>query len=1211
MEAGSYALGSVEEAILSAVIAVNAGLDLWERRATTNYTSVCGTGSEVEPTSWIDDRDSSLSVTRGDVIRYRHPECFGVRRDISLTLNWFDPQSGRIDGRVEIDNSLEPLSLHFAGSFALALAGTAADTRWRMTDAALTTTWNSQPQSVRVSDSELVVTRTTYRWRAAGSVDSAALGGAYTFETPMALAGSEGALPSAGNLLLSTASGSRAQFTPPAAAVFGEETLDYQVAAPSSEFAPPRQERWPVLVRGALFGWWPNRPPTISELRITPENPVAGAPLEASYNVSDADGDPVSVEITWFRNGEVVASNTPRLAVATIREDVIEVTVTAHDGRATSPTVRTASVTVANRPPVMTSLSITPSVPGTTADLVAVAVATDPDGDPLSTSYVWRRNGEIVPGRTTAVLPASETTRGDQFTITATFSDGGLSVAQAATVTIVDSAPRVAVAAPPATAQHGMPVTFTATVSDIDGDPVNQIRYKIAFGPTDMTVDPVTGVVTWTPTGAMFDRTLDVNWGITVVGDYAYPATGTLRVEDPDREYPLLRTGIQIPLLDALQIGDFDGDGDTEMLLLGVRWLLEIEADGAGGYRQSWAYPFDFGIDEEFSPYGARRGFAVGDVDGDDAHEMFVAAGTRLFKLDGLERRVVASIDVGTDERCVSLQYGDLDADGAAELVCAAVSGNSTERLIVFDASDLSTRASLAAAAYGAPIALGNVDADQALEIVTRGGYVIDGASKVVQWHHADGFPNVATGDLDGSGPDEIVAMIGYERLGAYRANSPTPIFDVASAPPDTVLVADIDGDSRAEILTGANQWGDVTAHRYNAGTATADVVFRIDSQDHGVSALGVGDLDGDSDIEIAWGTGLSSSGADKLVVAGLNPGIEIEWTNTDPVQIDGPFSGGALTRSPTDAPALLFLTPMTDSGYAGSRLVRLDPVDGTLRISPELDSTSRRFSTLDVRDYDADGTYEALLGARYPHTALPIVYDFYRDVVEWTGAPPETPVILTSGDVYGDGSEELLSLGEWFGLSVVDVSTGQVIWWGGSLNRPVSVRIVDLEGDGSPEIAAVDQRGVYLYKASGGSPPFHGARTLSGSSDVVIGDTDGDGTAEIAWLVAPTEGPASVFRRDALNGRMLSAYTLPWPARAIAIEPSPVARKNLRVTRVDGASGAGRLVTIDPSTGTVISESPPLIGAITEDSVHFVDVSGSGDVRLAIGTEGGMYLTR
>jgi hypothetical protein len=91
----------------------------------------------------------------------------------------------------------------------------------------------------------------------------------------------------------------------------------------------------------------------------------------------------------------------------------------------------------------------------------------------------------------------------------------------------------------------------------------------------------------------------------------------------------------------------------------------------------------------------------------------------------------------------------------------------------------------------------------------------------------------------------------------------------------------------------------------------------------------------------------------------------------------------------------------------------------------------------------------------------------------------------------------------------------------------------------------------------------------------------------------------------------MLSAYTLPWPAQSIAIEPSQSARKNLLVSRVEGEFGAGRLATVDPRTGAVISESPPLIGAITEDSVHFVDVSGSGDVRLSIGTEAGMYLTR
>jgi hypothetical protein len=1209
VEAGSYAIGSVEEALSSGVIAANVGIDLWLRGVTTDASPACGPASAGEITSWWEDRDNTASMTNGDVIRFRHAECFGVRRDISLTVTFFDPRVGRIDGRVKFDNSREARGFAFTGAYRLLLTWDAVEARWGMTDAALTTTWNSQPQSVRVSESEIVVDDTSYRFTAKGSVDSAALGGAYMFEIPIPLAGNSGALPASGNMLLSTTTGSRAVFMPPAEPVLGEETLDYQVAAPRSEYAPAHQTRWSTLVRGALFGWRPNSAPTISELRIQPENPAPGAPLQVSYQTSDADGDAVAVEITWYRNGQVVANNTKNLSIATVRNDLIEVIVKASDGRATSPTVRTASVTVANRPPSITSLSITPSTPGTTSDIVAVAAATDPDGDPLTASYVWLRNGEVLQGRTTAVVPASETTRGDELMVTVTFSDDGLSVSRTATVTIVDSAPRVAVAMPPASATYGMPVTFTATVSDVDGDPVSQIRYKIAFGPTGMTIDPMTGVVTWTPTGPMFDRTLDVNWGITVVGDYAYPATGTTRVEDPDRDYPLLRTGMRIPLLDALQVGDFDGDGDTEMLLLGVRWLLEIEADGAGGYRQSWAYPFVFDVDDEYSPFGRRRALTTGDVDGDDAHEIFVTADNRLIKLDGVERRIVASVDV--DERCIELEYGDVDDDGEAEIVCTALVGDSSERLIVYRASDLSVRASLPAAPYGLSLALGNVDADRALEIVTSGGYVIDGASNAVQWHHAAGFANVAIGNLDGSGPDEIVAMIGYERLGAYRANVATPLFDTASASPDTVLVADLDGDSRAEILTGDNQWGNVTAHRYVAGSGTTDIVFQINSQDHGVSALGVGDLDGDSQREIVWGTGLSSSGADKLVVAGLNPGIEIEWTNTDPVQIDGPFSGGALARSPTSPPAPLFLTPLADSGYGGSRLVRLDPVDGTILISSELDST-QHFSTLNVDDYDADGTDEALLGTRYPYTAVPTVYDFHREVVEWTGAPPETTVYLTSGDVYGDGRDELVSLSDWYGVSVVNVSTGQVVWWGGSLPRgAVSIRIVDLEGDGSPEIAALVLQGVYIFEPTAGSPPFVQGISMSASPDVAIGDTDGDGRAEIIWLVENRDGPATVFRRDPVDARMLSAYTLPWPAQSIAIEPSQSARKNLLVSRVEGEFGAGRLATVDPRTGAVISESPPLIGAITEDSVHFVDVSGSGDVRLSIGTEAGMYLTR
>jgi hypothetical protein len=512
-------------------------------------------------------------------------------------------------------------------------------------------------------------------------------------------------------------------------------------------------------------------------------------------------------------------------------------------------------------------------------------------------------------------------------------------------------------------------------------------------------------------------------------------------------------------------------------------------------------------------------------------------------------------------------------------------------------------------------LALGNVDADSALEIVTSGGYVIDGATGTAQWHYTSELIAVSTGNIDASGPDEIVAWVDGQ-LAAFRAGVATPLFTLASQRPDTMLVADIGGDARAEILTGDNQHGDVTAYRYDAAASMANVVFQIDSQEHGVSAFGVGDVDGDSAREIVWGTGLSSSSADRLVVAGLNPGIEVEWTNTDPVQLDGPFVGGAPGGSPTEPRAPLFVTTTTDSGYSGSRIVRLDPLDGTIDISPEFDTTGSRFFTLAVDDYDADGTDEALLAGGAQYNATPTVYDFYSDDIEWTPAQFQPATQIASANVYGDTRDELV----WFGydgvVSVLDVATQQLIWESPTPSHGHTLKLADLDGNGYAEIIAANLFEIAVFERSPTPQPFqHGGAFSSEPSlsvvDVAVGDTDGDGAAEIFALLDSLNAtePHRIVQFDG-RLRLQRSFFLSWEPLSIAIEQSPFARKNLLATRADGELGAGRLVTIDARNGAVVSESPQLTGGILRDSVHYLN-TGSGEPRLSIGTWGGMYLTR
>src|SRR5690349_4178853 len=70
VDAGQYALGTIEQALFSGAIAVDAAIQLSEQTTTViNYT--CGANAV---TLRYEDRDATATVTRGDIVRYQHAD---------------------------------------------------------------------------------------------------------------------------------------------------------------------------------------------------------------------------------------------------------------------------------------------------------------------------------------------------------------------------------------------------------------------------------------------------------------------------------------------------------------------------------------------------------------------------------------------------------------------------------------------------------------------------------------------------------------------------------------------------------------------------------------------------------------------------------------------------------------------------------------------------------------------------------------------------------------------------------------------------------------------------------------------------------------------------------------------------------------------------------------------------------------------------------
>ena len=399
----------------------------------------------------------------------------------------------------------------------------------------------------------------------------------------------------------------------------------------------------------------------------------------------------------------------------------------------------------------------------------------------------------------------------------------------------------------PTSATYGQPVTFQVAATDVDGDPTGPI--EVAYGPAGFAVS-ASGAVTWTPSGPLFELATDMAWQVRLHNSPQVTLGGTITVNDKSRQYPLSRSNTSIPLgNNAIDVEDFDGNGQQEVLIGTNSSLYILAKSGASDYAQSWAYPYDPIADGNTVGGGASTGFTAvssGDVNGDGHREIFFSEGPITVELDGVTRREVARFgnqgsasggSAALGPYCSALKYADIDGDGAGELVCLGSSGEfqAPTQIYVLDAKTMTLKWTSRVLNGGTSMAIGNVEGGStSLQIVTSDGFVFDGKTHQNLWAYGPGFGSIIdVGDVNGDGIAEIVGTSEYYGGDSFQRDF--EVSDLASytgsvSGTSALRVANIGGTGPAGILLGDGQWGDVTTYQYNATTKTAAVVSQINS---------------------------------------------------------------------------------------------------------------------------------------------------------------------------------------------------------------------------------------------------------------------------------------------------------------------------------------------------------------------------------------------
>jgi hypothetical protein len=247
-----------------------------------------------------------------------------------------------------------------------------------------------------------------------------------------------------------------------------------------------------------------NTAPEVSGVSISPDPPHDGVSLSClADSATDADDEEVAFTYVWAVNSEDIGLTASVLAHDFFeRDDTVQCTITPSDGTLEGTPVSSEAVIIGNAPPVVTSITLSPSEVWTHETIeVSDVTATDADGDSVTVaSYAWYVDGEEV-GVTTASLDGSVYFSRDQpITVQVTVNDGfdNSAPTESDPIGVLNSAPGIPlIDILPEDGEfgsHDLVCTIMEEAEDADGDAVS---YTFDWEADGVPYEGTTTTTTW------------------------------------------------------------------------------------------------------------------------------------------------------------------------------------------------------------------------------------------------------------------------------------------------------------------------------------------------------------------------------------------------------------------------------------------------------------------------------------------------------------------------------------------------------------------------------------------------------------------------------------------------------------------------------------------------------------------------------------------
>ena len=352
-----------------------------------------------------------------------------------------------------------------------------------------------------------------------------------------------------------------------------------------------------------------NSAPTASNIQINAASATIYTtdPLVVTWDFIDPDPldieDISSVLILWYLDGveQVQFMNQSVISANyTLKNQEWSVSIRVRDnGGLTSDFVNSSVVVVANSPPIINNLALSPSYPNETENLVANWDYGDADGDPETISFItWYKNGvEQVAYMNLDIIPSSETADGEDWYFSVYVSDGTSN-------STLEISPHVVIGTSLLVLNIDSPTNITYSTTTISINLSGNVDHFWYFIEKIDTVNQ-----SWT---ASLDRIIDD--GTYTIHAYGNDSVGnTIHVQSTfniDTTPPELIILSPINAIYGTEVLiDLSGDDDTIWLIYNI--------EGVNIQNQSWVKPVNVSLSDGYHLLHAYSSDSAGNI----AHE--------------------------------------------------------------------------------------------------------------------------------------------------------------------------------------------------------------------------------------------------------------------------------------------------------------------------------------------------------------------------------------------------------------------------------------------------------------------------------------------------------------------------------------------------------------------------------------------------------------